>query len=232
MIGMLIDIKVSIGDLRIWDAQRIKEELSRCGKDEISLTELSYRIVGLLPGFVPRFDKADCEAIESERKKALDIFRQHCIDNEFENRWDGDVFEDLYDRDSYQIKVASLRTWFAKQYPLEQETNGAVETQPDEPATDAGTQPDELTPKQKAVLAVTKALHGDCAHYLEECNTPKQAIIKWLTEHKDELGLKSNRAIEEVAKMANWYTKPGAPKGKKHKTKVMKASERASNIKK
>lgn len=48
--------------------------------------------------------------------------------------------------------------------------------------------------------------------------SPKQALIKWLTLHAadfgltDEQGNPNNTAIEDVAKVANWQTKGGAPR--------------------
>jgi hypothetical protein len=48
--------------------------------------------------------------------------------------------------------------------------------------------------------------------------SPKQALTKWLNENALRLGLSSEdgvpiqAAIEDVAKVANWETKGGAPK--------------------
>jgi hypothetical protein len=48
--------------------------------------------------------------------------------------------------------------------------------------------------------------------------TAKQAMMKWLRRHADQYGLTKDdgnpneQGIEEIAKIANWDSKGGAPK--------------------
>jgi hypothetical protein len=70
--------------------------------------------------------------------------------------------------------------------------------------------------KLAAAMEAWKAVSDKPA--LLKGKTPKKAIEKWLREHAGEYGLTkedgspNEQGIEEIAKVANWDTKGGAPK--------------------
>lgn len=71
------------------------------------------------------------------------------------------------------------------------------------------------SPKLAAANEAWKAVTSE-KHRLNKC-TPKQALEKWLEENASRFGLinkdgsLNKNGIEEVAKIANWKTKGGAP---------------------
>ena len=71
------------------------------------------------------------------------------------------------------------------------------------------------SPKLAAALEAWKTVTSQ-KHRLNKC-TPKQALEKWLEENASKFGLLNSdetlnkNGIEEVAKVANWKTKGGAP---------------------
>jgi hypothetical protein len=73
-----------------------------------------------------------------------------------------------------------------------------------------------FSPKLAAAVKAWEAVSADAA--LRRGKTVKQAIIVWLRHHANEFGLTKDdgnpneQGIEEVAKIANWDTKGGAPK--------------------
>jgi hypothetical protein len=89
------------------------------------------------------------------------------------------------------------------------------------PATEAG--PDYLSKghpnysaKLAAALEAWKAVSADTE--LRRGKSVKQALIVWLRQHANEFGLTkedgnpNEQGIEDVAKIANWDTRGGAPK--------------------
>jgi hypothetical protein len=70
--------------------------------------------------------------------------------------------------------------------------------------------------KLAAAIEAWKAVSADAT--LRARKTVKQALLVWLREHAKEFGLTkedgnpNEQGIEEVAKIANWDTKGGAPK--------------------
>jgi len=75
---------------------------------------------------------------------------------------------------------------------------------------------DHFSPKLAAAIKAWLAITSDPE--LRRGKTVKQAIIIWLRQHANEFGLTkedgnpNEQGIEEVAKIANWDTKGGAPK--------------------
>ena len=75
---------------------------------------------------------------------------------------------------------------------------------------------DNYSPKLAAAIEAWKAVSGD--DQLRRGKTVKQAMIVWLRQHANEFGLTkedgypNEQGIEEVAKIANWDKKGGAPK--------------------
>lgn len=89
------------------------------------------------------------------------------------------------------------------------------------PATEGG--PDYLskehenyTPKLAAAIKAWEAVSAD--EKLRLGKTVKQALVVWLNQHANDFGLTkedgkpNDQGIEDVAKIANWDTKGGAPK--------------------
>ena len=75
---------------------------------------------------------------------------------------------------------------------------------------------DHYSPKLAAAIEAWKAVSGDPD--LRVGTTVKQALIVWLRQHANDFGLTkedgnpNEQGIEDVAKIANWDTKGGAPK--------------------
>jgi len=75
---------------------------------------------------------------------------------------------------------------------------------------------DHYSPKLAAAIEAWKAVSTDAD--LRVGKTVKQALIVWLRQHGNDFGLSkedgnpNEQGIEEVAKIANWDTKGGAPK--------------------
>jgi hypothetical protein len=75
---------------------------------------------------------------------------------------------------------------------------------------------DHYSPKLAAAIEAWKAVSAD--DQLRLGKTVKQALVVWLRQHANEFGLTkedgnpNEQGIEEVAKIANWDTKGGAPK--------------------
>jgi len=72
------------------------------------------------------------------------------------------------------------------------------------------------SPKLAAAIGAWKAVAADAE--LRRGKSVKQALMIWLRQHANEFGLTkedgnpNEQGIEEVAKIANWDTKGGAPK--------------------
>jgi hypothetical protein len=72
------------------------------------------------------------------------------------------------------------------------------------------------SPKLAAAIRVWEAVNSDAG--LMHGTTAKQAMMKWLRRHADHYGLTKDdgnpneQGIEEIAKIANWDTKGGAPR--------------------
>ena len=72
------------------------------------------------------------------------------------------------------------------------------------------------SPKLAAAIGAWQAVNAD--HDLLKGKTVKQALLKWLRKNADQFGLTKDdgspneQGIEEIAKIANWDTKGGAPK--------------------
>ena len=72
------------------------------------------------------------------------------------------------------------------------------------------------SPKLAAAISVWEAVTSDAS--LMHGTTAKQAMMKWLRRNADQYGLTKDdgnpneQGIEEIAKIANWDSKGGAPK--------------------
>jgi hypothetical protein len=116
--------------------------------------------------------------------------------------------------DWYQttVLVEDLRTWLKSRgvttgffFPIEEEGPDYLSSSHD-----------HFSPKLAAAIKAWLAITSDPE--LRRGKTVKQAIIVWLRQHANEFGLTkedgnpNEQGIEEVAKIANWDMKGGAPK--------------------
>ena len=75
---------------------------------------------------------------------------------------------------------------------------------------------EHYSPKLAASISVWEAVTSDPA--LMRGTSAKQAMMKWLRRNADKFGLTkedgnpNEQGIEEIAKIANWDAKGGAPK--------------------
>lgn len=75
---------------------------------------------------------------------------------------------------------------------------------------------DNYSPKLAAAIEAWEAVSADAE--LRRGKSVKQALMVWLRQHANEFGLTKDdgnpneQGIEDVAKIANWDTKGGAPK--------------------
>ena len=110
------------------------------------------------------------------------------------------------------VKVSSLREWLASRgltsgffFPKGADAPGYL---------DPGNT--NYAPKLAAAIAVWQATTSDLASTTG--TSVKQAMLRWLRKHADQFGLTKDdgnpneQGIEEVAKIANWDTKGGAPR--------------------
>src|SRR5215472_1807148 len=118
------------------------------------------------------------------------------------------------DIDWYQttVLVEDLQTWLKSRgvttgffFPMEEEGPDYLSSSHD-----------HFSPKLAAAIKAWLAITSDPE--LRRGKTVKQAIIVWLRQHANEFGLTkedgnpNEQGIEDVAKIANWDTRGGAPK--------------------
>lgn len=110
--------------------------------------------------------------------------------------------------DTIYISVSSLRGWFAKR--------GAKPSFFFPNAVDA---PDYLNPDHPRYAAKLAAAVNAWLSVVEVQGTsPKQALVRWLRENASRFGLTDSegmpiaKGIDDIASVANWNPKGGAPK--------------------
>lgn len=109
------------------------------------------------------------------------------------------------------ISVDNLRTWLTSRgvrtgffFPLPEGPDYLSDFHP------------HYSPKLAAAIKAWTAVSGDAE--LRRGKSVKQAVIIWLRQHANEFGLTkedgnpNEQGIEEVAKIANWDIRGGAPK--------------------
>jgi hypothetical protein len=183
--------------------------------DEVSVVQAALLIVGEDPserdGYIenkpannrPRgYDAASAALVNAIRGNRLsaNIIR---VDDQFGN--DG--------IDWYQttVLVEDLRTWLKSRGV----TTGFFFPMDEEGPDYLSSSHDHFSPKLAAAIKAWLAITSDPR--LRRGKTVKQAIV-WLRQHANEFGLTkedgnpNEQGIEEVAKIANWDTKGGAPK--------------------
>jgi hypothetical protein len=109
------------------------------------------------------------------------------------------------------IAVSDLKAWL-KSRGLETGFFFPEPTGPDYLSADGS----HYSPKLAAAIEAWRAVSTN--EELRRGKTVKQAVVVWLRQHANEFGLTKDdgnpneQGIEDVAKIANWDTKGGAPK--------------------
>lgn len=134
-----------------------------------------------------------------------------------EHRYDSEqnlhhILDDGVDPVASTVEVASLRGWLTSRgftsgffFPKGADAPGYL---------DPGNA--NYAPKLAAAIAVWQATTSDLASTTG--TSVKQAMLRWLRKHADQFGLTKDdgnpneQGIEEIAKIANWDTKGGAPR--------------------
>jgi hypothetical protein len=188
--------------------------------DKLTVVQAAYLIVGRDPSkaknafdeFIVGLDPVMTALQNDIRDKLLSasIVESQDIDASIYINWDKTM-----------ISVKDLKPWLTSRAV----TTGFFFPEPvaQPQAGQARSIPDYLSPqhpcysaKLAAAIAAWKAVSSDVK--LTRNKSVKQAILEWLGKNYVDLGLikkdgKQNKeAIEEIAKVANWDTKGGAPK--------------------
>ena len=185
--------------------------------DEVSVVQAALLIVGEDPskrqGYIenepsknrPRgYDAVRAALVNAIRGNRLSANIIRVVDDQF-----GNTGIDWYET---TVLVEDLRTWLKSRgvttgffFPMEEEGPDYLSSSHD-----------YFSPKLAAAIKAWLAITSDPE--LRRGKTVKQAIIVWLRQHANEFGLTkedgnpNEQGIEEVAKIANWDTKGGAPK--------------------
>ena len=110
------------------------------------------------------------------------------------------------------ISIEDLRSWLRSRGI----TTGFFFPEPQSDPDYLSESHSNYSPKLAAAIEAWKAVSAD--NQLRRGRSIKQAVIIWLRQHANEFGLTkedgnpNEQGIEEVAKIANWDTKGGAPK--------------------
>jgi hypothetical protein len=185
--------------------------------DELSVVQAALLIIGEDPSHFQ--DIVDNEAPQ-KRPPGYDAVKAALTNALRGKRLPGKIFmaEDQYGNDlgadwnNSTVTVEDLRVWLSSR---------GIETGFFFPRHEAG--PDYLShrhpnysPKLGAAIEAWKAVSGSAD--LRRGKSVKQALDIWLRQHANEFGLTKDdgnpneQGIEEVAKIANWDPKGGAPK--------------------
>jgi hypothetical protein len=184
--------------------------------DEVSVVQAALLIVGEDPserqGYIekeqPKNKPSGYDAVRAALANAIKGNRLPAnishVDDQFGN---GGI-------DWYQttVLVEDLRTWLKSRGVTTGFFFRIAEDGPDYLSSSH----DHFSPKLAAAIKAWLAITSDPE--LRRGKTVKQAIIVWLRQHANEFGLTkedgnpNEQGIEEVAKIANWDTKGGAPK--------------------
>jgi hypothetical protein len=183
--------------------------------DEVSVVQAALLIVGEDPavaqeyisGWVPDKRPKGYDAAKAALLNAIHGKRLAAIVPEAEDE-DG-VRMVLWD--DAKISVDTLRTWLTSRgvrtgffFPLPEGPDYLSDFHPN------------YSQKLAAAIEAWTAVSGDAE--LRRGKSVKQALIIWLRQHANEFGLAkedgnpNEQGIEEVAKIANWDTRGGAPK--------------------
>jgi hypothetical protein len=182
--------------------------------DELTVVQAALLIVGEDPSDHPRILKAESNsgkspsgfgptmsALKGAIEKSELPARVLAFDDPYETNWD-----------RTWVSVEDLRSWLRRRGI----TTGFFFPTPETHADYLLQSHPCFSAKLAAAVEAWKAVSGDPK--LRRRKSVKQALIVWLRQHFKEFGLTkedgnpNEQGIEEVAKIANWDTRGGAPK--------------------
>lgn len=191
--------------------------------DELSVIQAALLIAGCDPSsdatYVEGWEAYKWPAGYAAAKTAIsNALRRGAIAGQlvpiYEAGADGDTrksVDESIDIENSRIEVESLRRWLAGRglktgffFPEEHDFADYLDREHA-----------RYAPKLAAAVEAWRAMENEAAI---TGKTPKQVLMKWLREHAAEFGLADEEGkpnelgIEEVAKVANWQPKGGAPK--------------------
>lgn len=195
--------------------------------DELSIVQASLLVVGHDPSndanYVEQWDYHDrpegyeaCKAaiIAAVRSKEIDATPVMVVNSQFDNDIEQYYEYETKDLDLEKTKVSvlSLKIFLQNKgiksgFFFNKEADSADYLDIRSPC---------YSPKLAAAINAWGAVSGDAK--LRRGKTVKQALVNWLTVHAAQYGLvkddgrPNENGIEEIAKIANWDTKGGAPK--------------------
>jgi hypothetical protein len=191
--------------------------------DELTLVEAAHLIAGRAPSSTQQANDAHSPDSPRDCEPELQALQRAYRKGELAptNIIYSDQGEIRPDWDKARISTEQVRTWltsrgvttgfFFPEPPIAQLQAGQPQAVPDYLSDGPF-----FSPKLAAAIAAWKAVSSDVK--LARSKSVKQAIREWLDKNYVDLGLikkdgKQNKeAIEEIAKVANWDTKGGAPK--------------------
>jgi hypothetical protein len=192
--------------------------------DELSIVQAALLIAGHDPsvdadyieGLKPDKKPVRYEAAKTAISNAL---RRGTITGKVTPRYECDEtgnecgeITDSIDVARSRVEVESLRTWMAGRGFK----TGFFFPEPGFEAEYLYPLHDHYSPKLAAAIGAWKAVSGDAVLRLGK--TVKQALVIWLRQHANEFGLTKDdgnpneQGIDDVAKIANWDTRGGAPR--------------------
>jgi hypothetical protein len=184
--------------------------------DEVSVVQAALLIVGEDPAasqeyianWQPEKKPKGYDAVKAALLNAIQGKRLPAIVPHGEDERGNDIGP-LWD--DAMISVDNLRTWLTSR----EVRTGFFFPLPEGPDYLSDFHPN-YSPKLAAAIGAWTAVSGDAE--LRSGKSVKQALVIWLRQHANEFcltkedGNPNEQGIEEVAKIANWGTKGGAPK--------------------
>ena len=196
------NVNLQISELDLW---RLCDELTVI---EAALLLCSPDLVDFFQSVESWSTEKRPKGYEAAKKAIINAFR----DGEITGKHTVDIPSLQRSPFNIVIDVASLRAWLKRRgvrsgffFPEESDTPSYLDS--NHP---------NFAPKLAAAVKVWEAVSGEPD--LMRGKTPKQAMMKWLRQHANDFGLikedgsPNETGIEEVAKVANWQEKGGAPK--------------------
>jgi hypothetical protein len=192
--------------------------------DELSIIQGALLIVGCDPGpmqdYVERWDgEKRPKGYEAAKTALSNGLRNETIEGVLEQIAETDIngneigyIEGSIHLQRSRVFVASLKTFLAKRGFNHGFFATVLLPEPSylDPASS------NYAPKLAAAVGAWQAVTSDEAAL--KAKTPKKALEVWLRKHADEFGLTKDdgnpneQGIEEIAKIANWNPKGGAPR--------------------
>ncbi len=190
--------------------------------EAVSLQEAASLIAGYDPhkiamiiedsdvlGEYPRYYPAIRALREAVSSKTLEACKIEWVVG-YDERGDYDYDTDILIAEETMVKVDDLKDWLSENNY--KSSFFFISTTPDY----LDQAHENYSPKLAAAINVWQAVTSESS--LMRNTTAKQAMMKWLRRNADKYGLTKDdgnpneQGIEEIAKIANWDSKGGAPK--------------------